>query len=298
MNDKITSDVPPRSAGQRSIATEIALGFIHLGACAVVIPAFFSWSGVLVALVLYYLTGGIGICLGFHRLLTHRSVRIARPLEYVLAILGTLALQGGPIAWVATHRAHHAYSDTARDPHDSRRGFLWSHLEWLYRSNPARLTRADEQRFASDLAADPFYRFLDATAVGWQIVLGSVLFALGGWSWLVWGIFFRLVITYHVTWLVNSAAHLSGYRTFRAPGRDRSTNNWWVAILAWGEGWHNNHHAFPFSARHGLRWFELDVTWWTIEALAFLQLAHDVRVPSPTMLHRQTLGRNSIRISE
>jgi stearoyl-CoA desaturase (delta-9 desaturase) len=279
-----------RTKSRRSVHTAIALAVIHLGACAAVLPAFFSWSGVLAGFGLYYLTGGLGICLAYHRLLTHRSIALPRPLEYAVATLGVLAMQGGPIAWVATHRAHHAFSDTERDPHNSRRGFRWCHMEWLYRRNPARLTREQEGRFAADLATDPYYRFLETTAAGWQVALALVLFFIGGWSWVVWGIFLRLVVTYHATWLVNSASHMTGYRTFRTPGRDRSTNNWWVALLAWGEGWHNNHHAFPFSARHGLRWFEFDVTWWTINALAFLRLAADVRLPSAEMLHRRTLA--------
>jgi stearoyl-CoA desaturase (delta-9 desaturase) len=274
---------------RRARATGIVLGAIHLGACAAIVPAFFSWSGVIVALVLYNLTGGIGICLGFHRMLTHRSIRFARPVEYVIATLGTLALQGGPIAWVGTHRAHHAYSDTARDPHDSNRGFWWSHVEWLYRANSARLTRDEEARFAVELAADPYYRFLERTAVLWQIGLGIVLFALGGWSWLVWGIFVRLVLLYNATWLVNSAAHLMGYRTYRTPGADRSTNNGLVALFAWGEGWHNNHHAFPASARHGMRWFEFDLTWMTIEVLRMLRIARDVKVPDAAALRRRML---------
>jgi stearoyl-CoA desaturase (delta-9 desaturase) len=160
-------------------------------------------------------------------------------------MLGVLALQGGPITWVATHRAHHAYSDTPRDPHDSRRGFWWSHVQWLYARNPARLSAADIKHFVPDLLADPYYRFLEATAPAWQLVLAIPLFAIGGWSWVVWGICVRLVATYHVTWLVNSAAHLSGYRTFRTEGRDRSTNNWWVALLAWGERLAQQSSRFP-----------------------------------------------------
>jgi fatty-acid desaturase len=274
---------------KRDPATGIGLALIHLGACAALLPAFFSWSAVAVAAALYYLTGAIGICLGYHRLLTHRSLRLPLALEHLVTTIGVLALQGGPIAWVATHRAHHAFSDTERDPHNSKRGFLWSHVEWLYRSNPARLSQADERRFAPDVFGDRYYRFLEATAPFWQVVLAIALWLLGGWSWVVWGIFVRLVATYHVTWLVNSAAHLDGYRTFRAPGDDQSTNSWWVALLAWGEGWHNNHHAFPFSARHGLRRRELDATWWTIRLLAALRIARDVRLPSPTSLDRRRM---------
>ena len=280
----------PRAIGRRQPAIALVLAMIHLGACAAVIPSFFSWSAVAMATLLYYLIGAIGICLGYHRLLTHRSMRLPRPLEYAVATLGVLAMQGGPITWVATHRAHHAFSDTERDPHNSRRGFLWSHVEWLYRTNPARLSLQEQRRFAHDLAADSYYRSLEATAIGWQVALAIILFFFGGWSWVVWGIFVRLVVTYHVTWLVNSAAHLSGYRTFQTPGSDKSTNNWWVALLAWGEGWHNNHHAFPSSARHGLRWFEFDMTWWTIKILSFIGLAHDINIPTDATLRRRILG--------
>jgi stearoyl-CoA desaturase (delta-9 desaturase) len=116
-----------------------------------------------------------------------------------------------------------------------------------------------------------------------------VLFALGGWPLVIWGIFVRVVVTYHVTWFVNSAAHHSGYRTFRTG--DRSTNNWWVALLTWGEGWHNNHHAFPFSARHGLRRFEIDVTWYSIRLLAMLRLARNIKLPTAAMMARRKAAR-------
>jgi fatty-acid desaturase len=197
-------------------ATGIALGLIHLGALAPLLPMFFSWQAVLVAFVLYYLTGGVGITFCFHRMLTHRSLVVPKWLEYGTAIVGTLALQGGPIDWVSTHRAHHAYSDTERDPHNARRGFWWSHVLWLFEPNPARLTPAEELRFSPDLVKDPFYRVLDRIPLLLQIALGVVLFMLGGWPFVVWGIFVRLVVTYNVTWFVNSAAHMFGYRTYDA----------------------------------------------------------------------------------
>jgi stearoyl-CoA desaturase (delta-9 desaturase) len=269
---------------QAKWATGVALAIIHLGALAAFLPMFFTWQAVLVGFVLYYLTGGVGITLCFHRILTHRSLVVPKWVEYGTAIIGTLALQGGPIDWIATHRAHHAYSDTDRDPHNARRGFWWSHVAWLYAPNPARLTRAEELRFAPDLAKDPFYRVLDRIPLLLQIALGGLLFVLGGWPFVVWGIFVRLVVTYNVTWFVNSAAHLFGYRTYDAG--DLSTNNWWVGLLAWGEGWHNNHHAFPFSARHGLKWYEFDMTWLTIRQLELLGLAKEIKIPTPAMLSR------------
>jgi stearoyl-CoA desaturase (delta-9 desaturase) len=268
-------------------ATFTGLAIVHLGALCAFIPGTFHWSALIVMVVLYYTTGAWGICLGYHRLLTHRSLKLAKPLEYVTAVLGTLALQGGPIDWIATHRAHHAHTDKEGDPHDIHRGLLWSHFEWLYRPNDAMLSTAEQLRLAPDLAGDRFYRFLDKTYLLWTILLGVALLAIGGWSWLIWGVFVRIVITYHITWLVNSAAHHSGYQSFKTG--DKSMNNWVVAFLAWGEGWHNNHHAFPFSARHGLRWFEIDATWWTIKILAWMKLARDIKLPTPAMLQRMKL---------
>jgi stearoyl-CoA desaturase (delta-9 desaturase) len=267
-----------------NIPTAIALGVIHAGALAALLPAFFSWSAVGLVFVLWWLTGGIGITLGFHRMLTHRGLRVPRPLEYAIAILGTLALQGGPIEWIATHRKHHRFSDREGDPHNIFEGVPWAHVEWLYRTNPARLSDAERRRYAPDLVADPFYRALDHLVLPLQIALAVVLFLLGGWSWVVWGIFVRLVFTYHCAWLVNSAAHVTGYRTYKTD--DRSTNCWWVALLSFGEGWHNNHHAFPFSARHGLRWFEVDMTWLTIRLLRAVRLARNVKLPTREMMDR------------
>jgi len=272
---------------QRDLKTFGALLAIHIGALAVFLPGTFSWSAVGVAVGLYYLTGAIGICLGFHRLVTHRSLRVPRALECAFAFCGTLSLQGGPIEWVSTHRAHHAHTDKPGDPHDAHFGFMWTHIEWLYRRNKSRLSLAEQHRLAPDLVNDPFYRFLEKTPILWQTLLGVLLFAIGGLPWLVWGIFVRLVLTYHITWFVNSAAHMSGYQTFRTG--DFSRNNWWVGLLAWGEGWHNNHHAFPFSARHGLKWFEFDLTWLTVRFLQMVRLARDVKLPTPAMMKRLAL---------
>ncbi|GAC1543669.1 MAG: fatty acid desaturase [Candidatus Velthaea sp.] len=290
---QVMQSAPAIKRDPYALRTGIGLAAVHVGALAVLIPNTFSWSGVAVALVLYYLTGAFGITLGFHRLLTHRSLKVAKPVEYLCAILGTLALQGGPIEWIATHRAHHAHTDREGDPHDVNRGLRWAHMQWLYRHNDARLSKEEQLRLAPDLANDKFYLFLENTYLFWQIALGIVLFALGGWSWVIYGVFVRCVGTYHITWLVNSAAHNSGYQTFRTG--DKSTNNWWVAILAWGEGWHNNHHAFPFSARHGLRWFEFDFTWITIKALVALKLARDIKLPTEAMIARLALEPQPVR---
>jgi sn-1 stearoyl-lipid 9-desaturase len=272
----------------RSGINRFALAGIHLGALAAFLPGTFHWPVAIVAAIILYLTGGIGVTLCYHRTLTHRSLRLRKPIEYAFATLGTLALQGDPIRWVATHRKHHAHADGEGDPHGIDRGFRWAHMRWLYKPNDAIPTDEELNRFAPDLCAQPFYRALQYVHLPLQIALGILLFLLGGWPWVIWGIFVRLVVSYHATWFVNSAAHSLGYRTYRTT--DRSTNCWWVALLSWGEGWHNNHHAFPFSARHGLAWFEIDPTWWSIKLLAWLRLAQRVRVPMAAAMQRLQLG--------
>jgi stearoyl-CoA desaturase (delta-9 desaturase) len=227
---------------------------------------------------------GMGITLAYHRLLTHRSLTVPKYVEYALTLIGVLALQGGPITWVAQHRAHHANTDRDGDPHDAHRGMPWAHIEWMFRKNKDRIPQDELARWVPDLIKDPFYRFIEKYNALCTVVLGLILLAIGGWSWVIWGIFARLVFTYHCTWLVNSASHAVGYQTFNT--NDRSTNNWWVALLSFGEGWHNNHHAFPFSARHGLRWFEIDPTYMTIKVMAWLKLARNVKLPSREMMER------------
>jgi fatty-acid desaturase len=263
----------------------IGLGLIHLGALAAFLPGMTHWTSVVVAFVALWVTGGLGVTLCYHRVLTHRSLRLRKPVEYALAALGTLALQGDPIRWVAIHRKHHAHADREGDPHGRDRGFTWSHVDWIYKPNDALADESELVRFVPDLYADRFYRLLPYTQ--WIVHLGfaALLFAFGGWSWIVWGIFVRLVVSYHITWLVNSAAHSIGYRTYAT--RDRSTNCWWVALLAWGEGWHNNHHAFPYSARHGLKWFEFDLTWLSVRMLKLLHLADGIKLPPRSALERK-----------
>lgn len=246
---------------------------LHLSLLLVFIPGMFSWTGVGLALVLHWVTAGLGITLGWHRLITHRSFQVPKWLEYVLVFLGTLSMQGGPIWWVGLHRHHHLYSDQDVDHHDSCKGFWWSHFEWMLRDVPA---EAEIPKFTKDIADDPFYRFLDENFLMIQVAFAILLYFIGGWQFVIWGVLVRLVTVYHTTWLVNSATHKFGYRTFDSD--DRSTNCWWVALLTFGEGWHNNHHAYQYSARHGMRWWEIDLTWMTIQLLQFLGLAKKVRL--------------------
>jgi len=249
------------------------MAIVHGGALFALLPANFSWAAVGVAVFLHWVTGGLGITLGFHRLLTHRSFQAPKWLEYCLAFCGSLACEGGVIDWVGMHRLHHLYSDQTADPHDSNRGFWWSHMGWMLREIPSRNQVA---RFTKDLYDDRFYQFLNTYYIPLQLLLAAVLYLLGGWSFVVWGVFVRLVAVFHCTWLVNSATHQFGYRTYDSG--DRSTNCWWVALLTYGEGWHNNHHAFQHSARHGLQWWEIDLTWMTIQLFQTLGLAKKVKL--------------------
>lgn len=251
----------------------IFMALIHAGALLALVPANFSWTAIGVAVLLHWITGGLGITLGWHRLVSHRSFQVPKWLEYVLVFCGTLSVQGGPIWWVGLHRHHHLYSDQNNDHHDSNKGFWWSHMGWMLYDVPA---EEESQRFTKDIADDPVYQFLDNYFLPIQIALAVVLYLIGGWPFVVWGIFVRLVAVWHCTWLVNSATHKFGYRTFEAG--DRSTNCWWVALMTYGEGWHNNHHAFQYSARHGMKWWEIDMTWMTIQLLQALGLATKVKL--------------------
>ncbi|MEM8546466.1 MAG: fatty acid desaturase [Cyanobacteria bacterium P01_H01_bin.119] len=253
--------------------TSIFMVAIHAGALFAFLPSNFRWSAVGIALLLHWVTGCLGITLGWHRMIAHRSFQTPKWLEYFFVFCGSLACQHGPIEWVGLHRHHHAYSDQENDHHDSRKGFWWSHMGWIFREVPA---EEDIPKFTKDIASDPVYLFFENYFLALQILLGIVLYAIGGWSFVVWGIFVRLVVVYHCTWLVNSATHAFGYRTYKTT--DASTNCWWVALVTYGEGWHNNHHAFQYSARHGLKWWEIDVTWMTIQLLKGLGLAKKIKV--------------------
>jgi stearoyl-CoA desaturase (delta-9 desaturase) len=269
-----------RLAGGLDWAIVFWIALLHVGALAA--PFTFSWQGLLLALLLGWMSGGLGICLGYHRLLTHRSFATYRPLRWLIAWLGGLAGQGSAIHWVANHRKHHALSDRVGDPHSPQDGPWWSHMFWFM----PRMRRAEyeayNRRWAPDLAEDPVLRVLDRMFIPSHLALGMFLFLAaywsGGtylaWSFVVWGMFVRLVYVLHATWLVNSVTHMWGYRNYET--HDNSRNVWWVALLTYGEGWHNNHHAYPRMAKYGHKWWELDVTFLTIRLLEKLGLAWDV----------------------
>jgi stearoyl-CoA desaturase (delta-9 desaturase) len=254
--------------------TIIAMIIFH--ALAVAALFFFSWTNLLATVFLLWVSGSLGIGIGYHRLLTHRGFKTSKPVEYFLTLCGTLALESGPIQWVSTHRIHHAFTDTPDDPHTPREGFWWAHIGWIFVGTAQHHDELTLKRYVPDLLKDRFHLWLSRWYFLPMIILGLVLFAIGGWSMVLWGVFLRTVFGLHVTWLVNSATHIWGRRRFDT--RDDSTNNFIVGILAFGEGWHNNHHAHPTSARHGLAWYEIDVNWHTIYALEKLGLITDVKV--------------------
>ena len=274
----------------------ITVGVFHALALLALLPWCFSATGVLLAIGGVYVFGSLGINLCYHRMLTHRGLVCPKWLEYSFATLGVCCMQDTPAHWVAVHRRHHEHADEQPDPHSPLAGFLWGHVGWMLLDNPDLGRRGVYDRYAKDILRDPFYRRLGRTMLYPAIVLGSgAVFFLGGFaaalagggstsaalqcgtSLLVWGVFVRVVLVWHITWSVNSLAHLWGYQNY-ATG-EYSRNNWLVAILSNGEGWHNNHHADPRSARHGHRWWEIDPIFGFVTVLEALGLARDVRRP-------------------
>ena len=282
----------PESARPFRLARIDATGIaaIHLIALLAFEPWFFSWTGVVVAFLGLYVFGTLGISLCFHRMLTHRSVVCPKWLEHSLAILGLCCVQDTPARWVGIHRRHHEHADEQPDPHSPLAGFLWAHIGWMIFRN-RELTRIRlVSRYAKDVMRDPFYakleqnfRWVRVVLISWlgffasaflvELVLGgSALDAIQfGFSVLIWGVFVRTVLVWHITWSVNSVTHMWGYRNYETD--ESSRNNLIIGFLSNGEGWHNNHHAAPRSARFGHRWWELDVTWLTIQLFSALGLA-------------------------
>ncbi len=274
------ADQPGRWSNGLEWPTVIWIGLVHVGALAA--PWCFTFKGLGLAIVLVWMTGALGVCMGYHRLLTHRSYQTFPLVRRLLALLGTLAGEGPPITWTAVHRKHHHYSDKPGDPHSPHDGAWWSHMLWLFPRPHDVAWRRMIDRYGKDLLKDPFMRLLDKTFLAWHLALGLALFCTGWLIWdattgvslLVYGSFVRMVYVLHLTWLVNSASHIWGYRNYETP--DDSRNLWWVGLLAFGEGWHNNHHAFPTRARHGRRWWEFDLTYLTICAMQRIGLAWNV----------------------
>jgi fatty-acid desaturase len=274
----------------------ISIAVVHLLALLAVLPWLFSWTGVALAIAGHYVFGMLGITLGYHRLLTHKGFKCPAWVERGLALLGVCCLQDTPARWVAVHRRHHQHSDEQPDPHSPLVNFLWGHVGWLLVVNRETETAEFYDRYARDLLRQPFYLWFERKLRWlWVYVAHALLFfAAGlaaGWVWtgnysgglqfglsvLVWGVFVRTVLVWHVTWSVNSLSHIWGYRSHETD--DNSRNNWLVGLLAHGEGWHNNHHAQQQAAAHGHQWWEIDFTWWVVRAMERVGLVWDVVRP-------------------
>ena len=238
---------------------------------------YFSWGGVFLCLFGLFVMAPLGINIGYHRLLTHRGFKSAPWLRYTFATLGAITAGGPPIQWAAGHRLHHRHSDKELDPHNSTKGFWYSHILHLFQENEFDTNEKFWKKYVPDLLAEPYLVFLNKYWLLFALAYLPVLYALGGISFVLWGGFLRVVVCWHVMWLVNSASHKWGYRTYETS--DNTRNCWWVGLLASGEGWHNNHHADPMSAAHGHKWWELDLSFMVIHFLEILGLVKDVKRP-------------------
>jgi sn-1 stearoyl-lipid 9-desaturase len=278
--------------GKLNTPTVIAMALFHVG--AVIALFMFSWKALFVALFLYWVAGSLGIGLAYHRLLTHRGFKCPKWFEYFLTVCATLALEGGPIFWVGVHRLHHQITDKPGDPHSPRDGGFWAHMGWIMSGESLHNANSDRLLpYVPDLRKDKFHLWISKYHYVPMIVLGIGLWAFGGLAVMMWGIFFRTVFLLHSTWFVNSATHMWGSKRFATD--DDSRNLWWVAYLSFGEGWHNNHHAHPQSARHGLAWYEFDLNWYAIKAFSWLGLISDVKLPKLRSARVQPVETDNVR---
>jgi fatty-acid desaturase len=282
----------------------IAVSLFHLLIPLAFLPYIFSWWGLLWLPVGNYIFCSMGIGAGFHRLLTHRGYKCPLWLEHTLAVLGVCNLQESPARWVVVHRIHHQHSDHQPDPHTPQVSPFWGHVGWLFVENRHTTSAESYHKYARDILSDWLYMRLERNSLYlWIYVIHAVLFLAAGlgvgyWmhgtlagsyqvglQWLLWGVVYRTIYTWHVTWGVNSVAHLWGYRNYDT--RENSRNNWIISLATNGEGWHNNHHADPRAAAHGHRWWELDVTYLTICLWEKLGLAWDIERPNQSLLGRR-----------
>jgi stearoyl-CoA desaturase (delta-9 desaturase) len=294
------AELPPReeSPGRLSLGIWVVtflvvlVPFLGLAGAAVLLWGWgFSWVylGLLLGM---YLPTGLGITVGFHRLFTHRSFETSGAVKFVLGVLGSMAVQAPLLKWVAVHRLHHQHSDRPDDPHSPHshgrgalgvlRGLWHAHIGWVFQAEPP-----DLDRYVKDLHQSRLLRVVHALFLVWVaagLLLPSLLGGLltgtcaGVWLGLLWGGLTRIFLVHHLTWSVNSVCHLWGSRPYRSG--DQSRNNYVFGVLSLGEGWHNTHHAFPTSARHGLRWWQPDLSYYVIRGLALLGLAWKVKLPS------------------
>ncbi len=293
------------------------VGAIHLLALGAFVPWLFSWTGVVLAVGGCYVFGTLGINLCFHRLLSHRSFKCPLWLEHSIAVLGVCCLQKTPGQFVATHRAHHQHSDHEGDPHSPLVSLFWGHMGWALVEHPEFYNTATYDKYAKDVFRDRFYMQLERNLLWvWIYAAQAVLFFLAGFgvgsflpggSWaagvqfglslLVWGVYVRTVLVWHITWSVNSIGHVWGYQNYQT--RDNSRNSLFIGLISNGDGWHNNHHADQRAAAHGHKWWELDLTHITLLALRLCGLAWDLvpigSSPAPREIVAPRVARKSSR---
>jgi stearoyl-CoA desaturase (Delta-9 desaturase) len=236
----------------------------------------------------FYVATGLGISIGFHRLLSHGSFECGASVKATLLILGSMGGQGRCIGWVAHHRKHHAYSDRPGDPHSPLDGFVHAYFGWILRDPPP-----ERERYCRRLLEDPLVSFIDRTMPVWLLLGLTIPFAVAGWDGLLWGGFVRMAFFSQVAYSVNSFGHCFGSRPFAT--KDESRNNWILALLGFGDGWHNNHHAFPSMAYHGMGWRQVDPSALVIRLLAKLGLVWNVKLPPQRLVERR---RRSVVLAE
>jgi stearoyl-CoA desaturase (delta-9 desaturase) len=288
---------PPESVSGKLFSSNVSVFVvIHLLALLALIPELFTWTGVALVFVGNFVFGGLGINIGYHRLLVHRSFRCPKWLEHTFAVLGACCLQDSPTRWIAIHRLHHKHTDRRPDPHSPSVSYFWSHLGWLVFKNRNLRRKSTLEKYARDLMQDPFYVWLHehrrwlylyaahgalflalGCLVGWAMTRDAAEALRFGLSVFVWGVLVRTVYVWHVTWASNAVCHLWGYRNYETG--DNSTNNVIISLVTSGEGWHNNHHASPRSASHGHYWWELDLMFVTIRLLQKVGLASNILSP-------------------
>ncbi len=305
--DASEPEVPERKSWTEQITLTLFL-VIPFAAVVAAVPVAWGWGltwrDAVIATFMYFLTG-LGVTVGFHRYLTHRSFQAKRPVRVALAIFGSMAIQGSAIQWVADHRRHHRFSDREGDPHSPWRygtdvkalskGFFYSHVGWLYDWD-----KTSEAHYAPELVADADINWVSRKFTWWvtaSLLIPAFIGGMWSWSWqgaltaFFWAGLVRIFLLHHVTFAINSVCHITGRRPFKT--RDRSQNVWWLAILSFGESWHNFHHAEPTSARHGVRLFEIDTSAITIKLMEKLRWVSDVRWPDAGIIARRRVAPNS-----
>ncbi|KAG7653253.1 Fatty acid desaturase domain [Arabidopsis suecica] len=270
---------------QFDVGRASTVGIVHL--LCLLAPFNYKWEALRFSIVLTLVTN-LGITFSYHRNLSHRSFKLPKWLEYPFAYFALFALQGDPLDWVSIHRFHHQFTDSDRDPHSPIEGFWFSHVLWIFDTDYIR-EKCGRRNNVMDLKQQWFYRFLKKTLVLHIFLYWTLIYLWGGLPYLTWTVGSGGVFAYHGTWLVNSACHMCGSQVWHT--NDTSRNVWWLAVLTMGESWHNNHHAFEASARHGLEWYQVDLTWYLIWFFQALGLATNVKLPTDAQKRKMAIPR-------